>query len=404
MKRAPAVYVFFCFFLFVVFVSAQPGKTPEEKLERGRELLQSEKRDEAFKLLGEAVVELRAAWEADPKDARAAFLLGKAYFYLEEHKEALATFEKAIELAPKAPGPHLFKGLLLRRADDLVGSAKELRTACDLSPKDPECWTQLGRTLGWQSKQREALAAYRKAFELDPNHAEAIYNAGAALFDLGRQDEALALFLRVLEVRPGSVNAAYSVGQVYQNMGKHDESLAHFLTAARLDPLNWRARAKIIQEYQALGRIEERDKARADLFALRKKGEIEPLSRAKFYCRDQFSAADKKVMVLEYFELEGDRALKYAFLILDKAGRKKQFEISLGSYEVTNAIFREQGDLKEGERVFHLDGYFAGGEHRTYGFFTGEPGYDVVRAIVVEILQGKRPAIGATIPDRGASK
>ena len=154
----------------------------------------------------------------------------------------------------------------------------------------------------------------------------------------------------------------------------------------------------MIQEYQALGKTKERNAQRDALLALRKKGKIESLDQKELYCRDQFSVGTNRVMTLEYFDLKGDRAVRYSFMVLDATGKKNMFKISLGSYDYMTKFLRAKGDLKKNERSFHLDGYFPDGEHRTYGFFTGEPEYDSVRVMVIEILEGKRKKISGMKP------
>ena len=200
------------------------------------------------------------------------------------------------------------------------------------------------------------------------------------------------------QVYQPEVGRIYNAGQSLQLEGKHEESLSNFLRVVNLDPTDWEARTKVIQEYQALGKISERDAHREALLALREKGNIESLNERVMYVRDQFSVGINKVITLEYFDLKGDRAVRYSFMVLDTFGKKTMFKISLGSYQRMTEFFQAKGDLRENERVFHLDGYFPGGEHRTYGFFKGEPEYDVVRKLVIEILERKRTHVSIMKP------
>jgi hypothetical protein len=102
-------------------------------------------------------------------------------------------------------------------------------------------------------------------------------------------------------------------------------------------------------------------------------------------------------MAFEHFELKGDRALRYVFVILKEADDSEDFRISLGSYDTTNATWRAitKPTPKPSERLFHLDGYFSGG-HATYGMFSPEPSYDDTKLRVLRILEGKDGAISST--------
>jgi hypothetical protein len=68
-------------------------------------------------------------------------------------------------------------------------------------------------------------------------------------------------------------------------------------------------------------------------------------------------------MVFEYFELKGDRALRYVFSIVDESRNDEKYRLSLGSYEVTNAVWHETSKPrpKATDRLFHLDGYYEWG-------------------------------------------
>jgi hypothetical protein len=111
-------------------------------------------------------------------------------------------------------------------------------------------------------------------------------------------------------------------------------------------------------------------------------------------------------MAFEHFELKGDRALRYVFSIVNEAEDGEDYRISLGSYELDQAIWRQttKPKPKDGERLFHLDGYFKGGGHATYGFYAPEPSYDQIRAIVFQILEGKGNPISSSTVTPAAAK
>jgi len=214
---------------------------------------------------------------------------------------------------------------------------------------------------------------------------------------VGRDAEAYPLLKTVTEKQPDRITAICNFGQLCQNLEKYEEAQGAFLLLVENDPSDWRALAKTIQLHQALSQFEQRDVQREKLFDMRSVGDNESLTDKEFYCREQFSAEGEDVMVMEYFELKGDMAVRYSFVVLDETGKKK-YKISLGSYDSTNDICRELGEIEKDQRLFHLDGYFAGGAHKTYGFFTNEPPYEEVRSAVIEVLAGRHQAISSMTP------
>jgi len=232
------------------------------------------------------------------------------------------------------------------------------------SKRDPEEAFRSGNSLMNQKKYCDALTQYKRGLESTSEDTSLLYNGGLAAYKCKQYGEALDLWSR-LKV---------------------------------LDSDDWQTRAKLIQAYQGLGKLQERDAERAALFELRRRDPNGDLAKLTEYCRDQFEAGGEKIMVFEQFELKGDRVLRYVFSVLDETGEKEKYRLSLGSYETTNSVWREttKPRPKEGERLFHLDGYYDWG-HATYGMFSPEPTYDQVRSTVIEILEKKRNPVSTSM-------
>jgi hypothetical protein len=204
---------------------------------------------------------------------------------------------------------------------------------------------------------------------------------------MSEHTEALQAFQQTLAADPDNRAALYNAGMAAYLAGQPDVSVTHWGRLRALEPDDWRVRSKLVQAYEAQNRKQERDAERAELFQMRASTQDEELKQAKNYCRDQFAVGDVRIMAFEFFDLEGETPIRYSFDQLDAAGQRVLARYTLGSYATTNALALETGQIQPGERLFHLDGYKPG-KHETYGFMVGEPGYDEVKAAVVQILQG----------------
>jgi tetratricopeptide (TPR) repeat protein len=227
--------------------------------------------------------------------------------------------------------------------------------------------------------------------------ANKAFLAANELMDQQKPAEALVRYKEAFALRPDSPAIPFNAGLAAYLSGNYYAAVDMWKKLKTLDPTDWQARAKLVQAYQALGRTADRDTERSELFELRKSGQSPELSKQEKYCREQFTANGLKVMVFEHFELKGDRALRYVFSVLDNTGKAEAYRISLGSYEDTNAIWREatKPTPKKGERLFHLDSY-SPDMHATYGMFSPEPSYEETRAMVVKVLEGKSKALSST--------
>jgi tetratricopeptide (TPR) repeat protein len=228
---------------------------------------------------------------------------------------------------------------------------------------------------------------------------EKIFDAANTLMEQHKYAEALLRYKEALAFAPDSTGLLFNGGLAAYQSKDFSTAVDLWQRLKKIDPADWLLRAKLIQAYQALGRVPERDTERTELFALWKSGNNPELSKEVEYCREQFEVGKLKVMAFEHFELKGDRALRYVFSVLNEKGDDEDFRVSLGSYELTNSIWRETSNPKPkpGERLFHLDGYFKWG-HATYGMYPQEPSYEQVRNSVVRILEEKeKPLSTSTI-------
>ena len=244
------------------------------------------------------------------------------------------------------------------------------------------------------------------AFAQEPSQAqmaeaEKVFNTANDLMEKRKHAEAFTHYKRVLAILPNNPAALFNAGMAAFASKDYSAALDMWLQMKKVEPTEWQVRSKLIQAYQALKKFPERDAERAELFAMWKKGEPAELKNEFEYCRDQFEVNGKQVLAFEHFELKGNRALRYVFSILDDTGQAEDYRISMGSYDTTNNIWAamQNPKPKEGDRLFHLDGYFKGGGHATYGMYPPpEPTYDQIREIVVKILEGKDKPVSSTTP------
>jgi tetratricopeptide (TPR) repeat protein len=237
--------------------------------------------------------------------------------------------------------------------------------------------------------------------EYDALVAEKAFKAGNELMEQQKYAEALAKYQEGLKAVPDSTGLLYNAAQAAFLIEDFKTAATHWGRMRELEPGDWQVRAKLVQTYQALSDLPARDAERQALFDMKKRGKNEDLRERDYYCREQMKVNGQRVMVFEHFELKGPRGLRYVFTVLNEAGDKEAFRISLGSYDLTNNIWREttKPAPKDNERLFHLDGYFPGGGHATYGMYPPpELTYDKVREIVISILEKKKKPLSSSAP------
>ncbi|HKP04461.1 MAG TPA: tetratricopeptide repeat protein [Chthoniobacterales bacterium] len=230
----------------------------------------------------------------------------------------------------------------------------------------------------------------------DKLSSEAAFKTATELMGKGEFKRAIPYLSRVQRELPDDGSVLWNLGLAFAATGEHSKAVETWQSYRRIEPDDWAARAKLVQAYQALGDVKARDDEIKSLYEFRNNSSDPKVNTAERFCREQGVIANRSVFVFEYFAPPGPRPQYLRFCILNKKG-EVDYYLSLGSYDDTTAIARELGELKEDERLYHLDEYTDTG-HRTFAFFKTRPEYEEVRSAVVRALGGKsKPISGSSI-------
>src|SRR5207248_5783351 len=86
--------------------------------------------------LDEAIAALREATSKAPKDGRAWFILGQAYFLADRLDESVAACRQAIALEPRTPGYWAGLSATHRKMGDLAGAIEGMKQLLARAPDD----------------------------------------------------------------------------------------------------------------------------------------------------------------------------------------------------------------------------------------------------------------------------
>ncbi len=144
---------------------------------------------------------------------------GEMHFLLGAMESALADFDIVLRLQGEAaaagrPTSALrIADMLFKRALTLENLGRELEALAgyektvQMAPGHADAWNKRGNMLRSHGWLEEAEASYRRALALNPNHVPARTNRGTTLAMLGRNQDAVADFQRLLEIEPANPNA-----------------------------------------------------------------------------------------------------------------------------------------------------------------------------------------------------
>jgi tetratricopeptide (TPR) repeat protein len=154
--------------------------------------------------------------------------LGYFFERLGRRDDAMASYQKSLDVCPGYASAHCNLGLLLMDMGRTDEAMVHYQKALELDPGYVKVHNNLGLLLARTGRTDEALIHYRRAFELNPDRAKAHNDFGALLEMMGRADEAEDHYRKALEFDPDLDEAHNNLGLRLAKTGRTGEALCPF--------------------------------------------------------------------------------------------------------------------------------------------------------------------------------
>jgi len=186
--------------LALVLVAALPAVEQAQKLDRGKDLYQAGKYEQA-----EAV--LRELAEEEAGNAQAHYYLGLCRLELKRFSEAEDSFKKADAATPRSEDIKIGLGRAYMEQDQLENARKALEEARSIRPGNAEVYYQFGMLEARRKDFAASAKNLEKVTELEPGRTYAYYYAGIAYSNLKRADKMVQHFQTFLKLAPDAPEA-----------------------------------------------------------------------------------------------------------------------------------------------------------------------------------------------------
>jgi tetratricopeptide (TPR) repeat protein len=130
----------------------------------------------------------------------------------------------ALALAPDLPQPHYIVGLISKTQNRMDDALAAFERVLDIDPRDVGANVNKGQLLAQQRKHAEAIAAFRAALASEPYNMTALYNLGLALTRTGNRAEGQQMLARFQGFQRSG--AGTSIGTNYLEQGRYAEAVA----------------------------------------------------------------------------------------------------------------------------------------------------------------------------------
>jgi tetratricopeptide (TPR) repeat protein len=183
-----------------------------------------------------AQIAYERAQAADPKNPQVRVELGRLRMRRGQHREAVADFQKAVELSPNDPLPVLLLSSALAATGDHGFGAEAVGKALLAMPQSAplhERMVELSLLAGWPQKAIKSAMALRQMNRHSPGYA---YLHGMAMLASGLVPEACHIFADTLEKVPQAAAVRQALAQALLLMGEDASAQAVLEEAVQQHP------------------------------------------------------------------------------------------------------------------------------------------------------------------------
>jgi eukaryotic-like serine/threonine-protein kinase len=188
--------------------------------------------------LNQASENCKKALALNPRLADAQTCLGNVSFGTGKYEEAVALYQRALELDPDSEYALGQLADAYQKLNNLGSAEAAYKKAIALRPNYWGVYSGLGAFYAGQARYAEAADMYRKVVALAPDNYRGHSNLGGIYLLQGHYQEAISELNRSIELQPNAL--AYSnLGTAYFALRRFADAAESFQQAAKFDDRNW---------------------------------------------------------------------------------------------------------------------------------------------------------------------
>jgi tetratricopeptide (TPR) repeat protein len=199
----------------------------------------------------QAIASYDTALKLEPRAVLAMVNESMAYARLGDTKKADESLQKALKISPSNAAANFNMGLLKAEQNDMKGAEKYLKAALKADPRMAQAAYNLCVVLS-KDRLSEAVAYCRKATDLRPQEPRYAYTLAFYLRQKGDSNGAAIVLEGLINRVPAYADAYLLLGDIYEKQGKKKEAEAIYLEALGKEGLSRNDRIRIDAKLKAL--------------------------------------------------------------------------------------------------------------------------------------------------------
>jgi tetratricopeptide (TPR) repeat protein len=199
---------------------------------------------------GDAIRHLNDAMKDDPKNAEAPYMIARSYADMQNYKQSIPFFQKAIELDTTKHHWIYEMGLIYYAIPDDKNALKYILLAGERGyKKDVEYMQNLAIAYLNNRKLQEGLSILEDVLKKRPTDMNILNMIAEAYYDNGKYQQAIDYWDQILTLDKTNASALYMIGMCYQKKGEKDKGQQLCDKAIEMDP----SLASLKQKKQMMG-------------------------------------------------------------------------------------------------------------------------------------------------------
>jgi len=190
----------------------------------------------SLKDFDQAIADYDKAIELDPKLAISYKKRGMAYANKGDYDRAIAEYTKAITLKPDDAGAYNCRGVAFSSKGDYEQAIIEYNKAIEIDPELALAYGNRGVVHSDKNDYEQAIVDYNKAIKLDSESATFYNNRGFAFYKQGNHEQAITDYDKAIGIDPESAIVYSNRGVTYSKLGNYERAMADFAKAIELNP------------------------------------------------------------------------------------------------------------------------------------------------------------------------
>lgn len=184
-----------------------------------------------------------------PNYAQGWYGRGNTLSALKQYKAALVAYDKAIQIQPDYLEAWTSRGFVLENLQRYKEAIASFDKALQLENNSPVIWNAKGELFSRLKQYENAIKAYDQAIEVQKTYYAAWYNKGLAMHNLKRYEDAITAYDKVIEIKQDYAAGWYNRGNSLVNINRYEDAFRDYDKAVQYKPdyhQAWLSRSNVL--------------------------------------------------------------------------------------------------------------------------------------------------------------